>query len=121
MKILLSCLFSAIFFITACHKTPTSEPDNLFIGNWIEVMPVKKHITQGISLKENGQASSIGMATLKYETWQVKDRKITFTGKSIGNHQTIDFTDTLDIIEITPDRLILQKYGTYQIHYTRQK
>ena len=121
MKSLLLCLFSATFFISACHKTQTSEPDNLLIGKWIEVMPVNKNITQGISLKENGQASSIGMATLKYETWQIKDGKITLTGKSIGNHQTIDFTDTLDIIEISPDRLILQKYGTYQIHYTRQK
>lgn len=82
-------------------------------------MPVNKQIVQGINLNADGTASSIGMETLKYENWELNDKQITLTGKSIGNGQTIDFNDTLDIIEITPYTMTLGKFDKYRINYYR--
>ncbi len=105
-----------IFLIFACEN----NQNNLFIGDWIEDMPANKHFVQGISLNADGSASSIGMATLKYEKWNLSGDKITFSGKSIGNGQTIDFSDTFKIIEITPHTMKLEKNEKYQIKYQRK-
>lgn len=86
-------------------------------GNWIEVMPANPQIRQGITLRTDGSASSIGMATLQYERWQEHGKALILWGKSIGNGQTIDFSDTLDIVKVTSDSLILGKYGMYRIAY----
>ena len=90
--------------LSACNnpKSSTGEDSNVFNweGNWIEVMPVNKQYVQGICFQSGGKAESIGMATLKYESWKVWEgkQKLILTGKSIGNGQTIEFSDTLDII-----------------------
>ena len=105
-----------IFFISACHAPKEENP---FVGHWVEIMPINKHIVQGINLNADGTASSIGMETLKYEQWEVDGKTITLKGKSIGNGQTIDFTDTLDIIEISPYSLKLGKFGQYRVDYYR--
>ena len=75
-----------------------------------------KHMLQGIKIESGGKASSINMATLQYETWESKDGKLILTGKSIGNHRTLSFTDTLMIEKLTQDSLILSK-GDYVLRY----
>lgn len=104
-----------ICLISACNQ----QPEDPIIGHWIEVMPVNRHIIQGITLKENGSAQSIGMKTLQYENWKLENNKLTLSGKSIGNGQTIDFSDTYDVIEINPETLKLSKNGQYQIEYKK--
>ena len=79
-------------------------------GSWME------HMLQGIKIESGGKASSINMATLQYETWESKDGKLILTGKSIGNHRTLSFTDTLMIEKLTQDSLILSK-GDYVLRY----
>lgn len=86
-------------------------------GNWVEVMPVNKDIIQGVTLEKSGKASSIGMATLQYEKWKSEDGKLILWGKSIGNGQTIDFSDTLNIVKVTADSMLLGKYGMYRVNY----
>ena len=88
-----------------------------FEGNWIEVMPVSLDVVQGVTLSADGKASSIGMATLQYEKWKAEDDKLILWGKSIGNGQTIDFSDTLTVASITADSMLLDKYGMYRIKY----
>lgn len=89
-------------------------------GKWIEIMPVNKDIVQGITLYEDGKAESVGMATLQYKSWEITpEKKIILNGLSIGNHQTIEFSDTLNIISVSGDMLTLDKFGKYRIQYTR--
>lgn len=95
----------------------TADKQADFIGNWIEVMPASPDITEGITLQKEGKAASIGMATLKYETWKTEGDRLILGGKSIGNGQTFDFSDTLKVVRLTPDSLVLDKYGRYRIHY----
>ena len=62
-------------------------------SDWIEPVPGIENMIQGISLKTDGKASSINMATLQYEKWEQKDNLLILFGTSIGNHQTSSFTD----------------------------
>lgn len=91
--------------MTACQTHTTS----MLIGEWIEPIPGMANKTQGFKLDKKGKASSINMHTLKYEKWkQLKDSLI-LEGKSIGNGQTLSFSDTFLIKKISADSLILQK------------
>lgn len=104
--------------LASCHTATQKQKDEL-VGNWIEVMPVNLQFIQGVTLNDDGTAASIGMATLKYESWGLTDNKLVLNGKSIGNGQTIDFSDTLDIVTLTPDSLKVGKYGAYRRDYYR--
>ena len=57
----------------------------LYVTTWLEPVPAQFGRQQGFILDEGGSAESVNMATLKYESWQVADRKLTLRGKSIGN------------------------------------
>ena len=70
---------------------------------------------------KSGVASSIGMATLVYTKWEVKSDSMILWGKSIGNGQTIDFSDTLHILKITNDSLILETNYNYINRYYKVK
>ena len=106
--------------LASCH-TATQKEEREFVGNWLEVMPVNSQFTQGVTLNADGTAASIGMATLKYESWSLADGKLVLSGKSIGNGQTLDFSDTLDVVSLTADSLKLGKNGAYRIDYYRVK
>lgn len=90
-----------------------------FVGNWIEIMPENPLITQGITLNEDGTATSIGMETLKYHKWKLENESVILWGESIGNGLTFNFSDTLKIATITPDSLSLSSNGSYQFNYYR--
>lgn len=75
---------------------------------------------QGVCLESGGHASSVNMATLQYESWERIGDKLILSGKSVGNGQTIDFSDTLIIEKITPDSLSLRR-GDSKIEYSRRK
>ena len=78
-------------------------------GSWVEPVPGMENMVQGFSLEENGKASSVNMATLQYEKWQSSGKQLVLSGKSIGNHQTIDFITTYEIKELSPQKLVLEK------------
>ena len=67
-------------------------------GSWCEPIPGRTQDVQEIKL--NGK-------TLILE------------GESTGNRQTLHFSDTLNIIQLDKDQLILKKGVGYQIHYKR--
>jgi hypothetical protein len=77
--------------LIACSpKTAVNETD--LLGNWTEILPPSSNFVQGMTLAKEGKASSIGMATLQYESWQLlPDGQLILNGKSIGNGQTISF------------------------------
>lgn len=89
-------------------------------GVWVEPVPGMEGMTQGVRLEEGGKASSINMATLQYETWQREGDRLILSGRSLGNGQTIAFSDTLQIEKLTADRLALRR-GSMTIAYQRQE
>lgn len=52
---------------------------------------------QGIRLGEDGEASSINMATLVYKYWEQQGDELYLTVKSIGNGVEIEGIDTLKL------------------------
>lgn len=104
---------------TACLLILSACQENISLtGKWTQPIPGMPASRQGFILNENGKASSVNMATLRYETWEQKGNKLIFSGKSIGNHQIIPFADTLTIEKLTQDTLNLRK-GQLLLQYTR--
>lgn len=67
-------------------------------------MPVEGQLgkMQGIRLGEDGEASSINMATLVYKYWEQQGDELYLTVKSIGNGVEIEGIDTLKIENLQP-------------------
>ena len=105
-------LLSALLLLPACSEQVSIE------GSWVEPVPGMPDMQQGFTLEANGKASSIEMATLQYESWKKEGNQLILSGKSIGNHLTIDFSDTLTIEKLTADSLILKR-GEVVCTYTR--
>lgn len=90
-------------------------------GAWVEPVPGMETQTQGVLIEAGGKASSINMATLKYEAWQKDGNRLLLSGQSIGNGQTIPFTDTLEIQALTADSLVLKQANGYVHTYQKQR
>lgn len=115
MRKALLFLAAAFAFVSCQTNAKYSEPE--LVGLWVEPIPGMDKV-QGVALKEGGEAHSINMATLLYEHWECNGNELLLTGKSIGNHQTIDFTDTLKIEKVSADSLILMR-GKTRIAYRK--
>lgn len=87
--------------------TGNNEKD--MVGIWIEQMPQGMNYLQGFHLKDNGTAESVGMRTLLYNKWEIKDNKLILSGESVGNGQTIQFSDTMNIIRCHADTLVVNR------------
>ena len=104
----------ALGSLGGCNNT------SALIGEWTEPVPGMENMIQGFKLEEGGKASSINMATLKYKTWEQQGDLLILTGESIGNGQTISFSDTLTIKKATQNELTIQDRNIEKT-YTRQK
>ena len=89
------------------------------VGKWTQPIPNMPQMEQGFVLEEGGKASSVNMATLSYEKWEKQNDRLILSGKSIGNRQTIAFSDTFAIEKLTKDSLVLKK-GTLRLIYGRE-
>ena len=90
---------------TSCAPGPSADK---LVGVWLEPIPGMDGF-QGMALSADGTARSVNMATLVYDRWQLIGRQLVLEGKSIGNGQTIEFADTLDVVRVDADSLILAR------------
>lgn len=91
------------------------------VGSWVMPIEGQPGKMQGIKLEEDGEASSINMATLQYKYWDQHGDKLFLTVKSIGNGIEIEGIDTLTIEKLTADSLVLNSNYGYTLRYVRQK
>ncbi len=113
MKKLVTTLSAAVL-LAACGGSSLE-------GNWVQPVPGLEGQTQGMSLQAGGTASSLNMATLLYESWSVSGNTLTLTGTSIGNGQTIEFTQTYTFSMPDENTLILNGENGGTQSFTRQK
>ena len=113
MKKLVTTLSAAVL-LAACGG-PSLE------GNWVQPVPGLEGQTQGMSLQAGGAASSLTMATLLYESWSISGDTLTLTGTSVGNGQTIEFTQTYTFSMPDENTLILTGENGGTQSFTRQK
>lgn len=106
------CGILAIASLSACSGSAIE-------GEWVEPIPGMENQVQGVHLQKGGRASSINMATLQYEKWEKKGDKLILSGKSLGNGQTIPFSDTLTVEKLTDSELSLKR-GDMTILYKKR-
>lgn len=83
--------------------------DNI-VDIWLQMDAKGKIGEDGFNLHEDGTANSINMATLLYEKWERKGNdSLILSGKSIGNKQTLEFSDTYFIVTLNDSIMELQK------------
>lgn len=111
-KLLAVAMLAGVLF--ACSNSAS------VVGSWVEPIPGMDGQVQGITMEEGGVASSVNMATLVYDSWKQDGSQLVLTGKSIGNGQTIEFVDTMEITKLTADSLILSNQGI-EIRYAKLK
>lgn len=62
---------ASVMALMSCGGGEKLYTEEQLLGEWHEVMPVNKHIVQGMLLDKANKASSVGMATLKYNNWKL--------------------------------------------------
>lgn len=118
MKTLLLAATVLIIAMTACNEKKSKVT---IIGSWIMPIDGQPGKMQGIRLDEDGEASSINMATLVYKYWEQQGDELYLTVKSIGNGVEIEGIDTLIIEKLTTDSLVLNSNYGYTLRYAKEK
>lgn len=96
----------ALLFVMVCIISCKMERVDI-VGTWIQPIPGQAGI-QGFTLHSDGKANSVNMHTLIYHTWRQEGDKLIVSGESLGNGQTISFTETYTIEKrSTSDSLFL--------------
>ncbi len=108
--------------LKAVELTITAHNPLFYIpGTWVHANPINASEQEGMTLNENRTASSVNMATLLYKKWQLENGKLLLDYESIGNKQTLTGTDTLDIVKLDADSLVLAQKGQVIFRYERMK
>ena len=92
------------------------------VGKWTMPDPIAPEGVMGVEIMVEGAARSINMATLVYTSWELQGEadKILLKGQSLGNGQTIDFTQTGMIAKTADGNYTLTIEGTGTV-YTKAK
>lgn len=104
---------------TSREKSLEKETPCPVLGSWVKPIEGISGF-DGIELKEGGLASSINSSTLLYETWSQKDDEIVLSGKSVGNGQTIAFSERYKVHKCDADSLVLVGENIV-LRFARQK
>ena len=90
------------------------------VGRWMFYDPENPEFSMGIDIRIEGEAESINSATLVYTGWELLDEagKILLKGRSIGNGQEFDFSQTGIISKDAAGNYSLTIEGT-KIVYTK--
>ena len=113
----LLCAISGAAVIASCASCGTGFQEKDLAGIWVQPVPGMA-LVQGMELQEDGSARSVNTATLQYDSWKLDGKDLIINGKSIGNGVTSEFSDTLGIVKVTVDSLILMK-GQLRLEYRK--
>ena len=107
---------------TAATKIATDPTYAEAVGKWTMPDPIAPEGVMGVEIMVEGAARSINMATLVYTSWELQGEadKILLKGQSLGNGQTIDFTQTGMIAKTADGNYTLTIEGTGTV-YTKAR
>ena len=102
----------------AASKVATDPTYAEAVGNWTMPDPIDPEGVMGVEIRIEGVAQSINMATLVYTSWELQGEadKILLKGESIGNGQTIGFTETGVIAKDAEGKYTLTIEGTGTVY-----
>ena len=107
----------------AATKVATDPTYAEAVGTWTMPDPIAPESVMGIEILVEGEAQSINMATLVYTAWELQGEadKILLKGQSIGNGQTIDFTQTGTIAKDAAGKYTLTIEGSDTVYTKSQE
>ena len=102
----------------AATKVATDPTYAEAVGRWTMPDPIDPEGVMGVEILVEGAAQSINMATLVYTSWELQGEagKILLKGQSVGNGQSIDFTQTGAIAKDAEGRYTLTIEGTGTVY-----
>ncbi|HWS61100.1 MAG TPA: lipocalin family protein [Flavobacterium sp.] len=100
-------------------KETAKDTTNLLVGSWVQPNPINDKEVQGFTIKSDGTAESINMATLLYKKWWEEDGKLILVSESIGNSSSSMDTMRYDIVKNTATELEI-KMGDFVDKYKKQ-
>ena len=102
----------------AATKIATDPTYAEAVGRWTMPDPIDPEGVMGVEILVEGAAQSINMATLVYSSWELQGEadKILLKGESVGNGQTIDFTETGVIAKDAEGKYTLTIEGTGTVY-----
>lgn len=107
----LACL--TLMFFASCGKP------NKLVGTWVEPKEEGSSFDeQGFTLLEDGGIICINMGYYDYQTWEKVDEQLIVKGTYTGSNPH-DFCDTLNIVRVTDEELVLEQ-GGYEITYVKR-
>jgi hypothetical protein len=128
----LSIKILSVFTFFSCNQTSKQETTNAIdadqkienftnqlLGSWVQTNPINDKEVQGFTLKNDGTAESINMATLLYKKWWTEEGKLVLITESIGNGSSSIDTTRYEIITNTNSILEL-KNGDYTDSYIKK-
>jgi len=89
------------------------------VGTWIQPSANKGDIESGFALYSDGTASAVNMHFVLFDTWEVKDNMLIINGRNTGA-RPMSFSDTLRIVKVTKENLVLAQDGFGEITYLRK-
>lgn len=116
----------AALCLASCAGGGGAADAGALVGRWREVMPVNKDIVQGVELKADGSAAPVGTGSLRYESWSYEDggegaAVVVLSGTASGGGRSFGFSDTLDLVSLDADTLVLGKGDMYRVMYVRER
>lgn len=89
------------------------------VGTWVEKAQEGANSEEtGFTLLEDGKVLPINLGFYEFNAWEQDGESIIFHGQYTGSNPH-DFTDTLTIVELTKENLVLEQAG-YSITYNRK-
>lgn len=112
-RLIVIALCAFVGFVFASCNRPS------IVGTWVETAQ-KDAISEetGFTLLEDGKVLPINMGFYEFNAWKQEGKNIVFQGQYTGSNPH-DFTDTLTIVELTKEQLVLEQAG-YSITYKRK-
>lgn len=110
-----------IFIVLACVSglflVSCGSPS--VVGTWVEPAVEGSYLGEvGFTMLENGEMLSINTGFREYKSWEKVGNKLIIKG-IINSSNPSEFADTLDIVSIDAEKLVLGQDG-YSITYQKK-
>ena len=117
IRIVHICLMKRVILLIAltsllqgCKSTPTVTSRVITpIGRWSVASASSDTEFHGVELLEDGRARSINLVSVHYEQWMQRGDTLMLSGCSVARNEDSFFTDTMRILTLTHDKLVLKQ------------
>ncbi len=114
--VIIAVAFFAFLMFQSCGNKATIS------GTWIQPKgDYELAEEQGFTLLDDGSVLPINMGYREWYAWKQDGDQIIFLGHYTGPTNPGDFSDTLKVVSVTDEELLLKDLGGYEVKYERRK